>query len=54
MRSSRASWTISTEDTEEALLQYGKPLTVIEGPLMDGMKVVGDLLAPGRCFSRRW
>ena len=38
------------QDTEEALLQYGKPLTVIEGPLMDGMKVVGDLFGAGKMF----
>src|SRR5699024_6996976 len=31
------------EDTEEARLKYDKPLEVIEGPLMDGMNVVGDL-----------
>ncbi|HEY5769692.1 MAG TPA: methionine synthase, partial [Terrimicrobium sp.] len=38
------------QDTEEALLHYGKPLTVIEGPLMDGMKVVGDLFGAGKMF----
>ena len=32
------------EDTEEARLKYGVPLKVIEGPLMDGMSVVGDLV----------
>ncbi len=37
-------------DTEEALQQYGKPLSVIEGPLMDGMKVVGDLFGAGKMF----
>ena len=37
-------------DTEEALLRYGKPLSVIEGPLMDGMKVVGDLFGAGKMF----
>src|SRR5690606_33351450 len=31
------------QDTEEARLKYGKPLNVIEGPLMAGMNVVGDL-----------
>ncbi|MEO7768463.1 MAG: dihydropteroate synthase, partial [Ferruginibacter sp.] len=31
------------EDTEEARLKYPKPLDVIEGPLMDGMNIVGDL-----------
>jgi 5-methyltetrahydrofolate--homocysteine methyltransferase len=38
------------QDTEEALLQYGRPLTVIEGPLMGGMKVVGDLFGAGKMF----
>ncbi len=38
------------EDTEEARVKYGKPLTVIEGPLMDGMKVVGDLFGAGKMF----
>ncbi len=37
-------------DTEEALAQYGVPLKVIEGPLMDGMKVVGDLFGEGKMF----
>jgi len=37
-------------DTEEALKKYGKPLLVIEGPLMDGMKVVGDLFGAGKMF----
>ncbi|HEY5742946.1 MAG TPA: methionine synthase, partial [Terrimicrobiaceae bacterium] len=37
-------------DTEEALNEFGKPLTVIEGPLMDGMKVVGDLFGAGKMF----
>ena len=37
-------------DTEEALAKYGKPLTVIEGPLMDGMSVVGDLFGSGKMF----
>ncbi|MCX4241074.1 methionine synthase [Paraliomyxa miuraensis] len=37
-------------DTEEARLQYGRPLSVIEGPLMDGMKVVGDLFGAGKMF----
>ena len=32
------------EDTEEARKIYPKPLDVIEGPLMDGMNVVGDLV----------
>jgi 5-methyltetrahydrofolate--homocysteine methyltransferase len=38
------------EDTEEARQQYAKPLHVIEGPLMDGMKVVGDLFGEGKMF----
>ena len=38
------------EDTEEARQNYGKPLEVIEGPLMDGMNVVGDLFAEGKMF----
>jgi 5-methyltetrahydrofolate--homocysteine methyltransferase len=38
------------EDTEEALKQYGRPLKVIEGPLMDGMGVVGDLFGAGKMF----
>ncbi|MCU0782418.1 MAG: B12-binding domain-containing protein, partial [Akkermansiaceae bacterium] len=38
------------EDTEEARLKYGRPLAVIEGPLMDGMGVVGDLFGAGRMF----
>jgi 5-methyltetrahydrofolate--homocysteine methyltransferase len=37
-------------DTGEALGKYGKPLSVIEGPLMDGMKVVGDLFGAGKMF----
>ncbi|HET8645424.1 MAG TPA: vitamin B12 dependent-methionine synthase activation domain-containing protein, partial [Vicinamibacteria bacterium] len=37
-------------DTEEARLKYGRPLAVIEGPLMDGMNVVGDLFGSGRMF----
>ncbi|MDA7614801.1 methionine synthase [Akkermansiaceae bacterium] len=38
------------EDTEEALEKYKKPLTVIEGPLMDGMSIVGDLFGAGKMF----
>ncbi|MDF1755361.1 MAG: methionine synthase [Verrucomicrobiales bacterium] len=38
------------EDTEEARLALGKPLNVIEGPLMDGMKVVGGLFGSGKMF----
>lgn len=37
-------------DTEEARLKYGAPLDVIEGPLMDGMKVVGELFGEGKMF----
>ncbi|MGZ0707347.1 methionine synthase [Coraliomargarita sp. W4R53] len=37
-------------DTEEARLKYPKPLNVIEGPLMDGMKVVGKLFGDGDMF----
>ncbi len=38
------------EDTEECRLQFAKPLEVIEGPLMDGMNVVGDLFGAGKMF----
>ena len=38
------------EDTEEARLRAGRPLDVIEGPLMAGMNVVGDLFGAGRMF----
>ena len=38
------------EDTEEARAQYPRPLEVIEGPLMEGMQVVGDLFGSGRMF----
>jgi 5-methyltetrahydrofolate--homocysteine methyltransferase len=38
------------DDTEEARLEYQRPLDVIEGPLMDGMKVVGDLFGAGKMF----
>jgi 5-methyltetrahydrofolate--homocysteine methyltransferase len=37
-------------DTEEARLQYAKPLDVIEGPLMAGMNIVGDLFGQGKMF----
>ncbi|HVX27518.1 MAG TPA: dihydropteroate synthase, partial [Parafilimonas sp.] len=37
-------------DTEEARKKYPKPLHVIEGPLMDGMNVVGDLFGSGKMF----
>ena len=38
------------EDTEEARLQHDKPIQVIEGPLMAGMNVVGDLFGAGKMF----
>ena len=38
------------EDTEEARLSFGHPLSVIEGPLMAGMSVVGDLFGAGKMF----
>ncbi len=38
------------KDAEEARVKFGKPLLVIEGPLMDGMKVVGDLFGAGKMF----
>ncbi|MGN2252262.1 methionine synthase [Frateuria sp. GZRe12] len=38
------------EDTEEARQQCTRPLDVIEGPLMDGMNVVGDLFGAGKMF----
>jgi 5-methyltetrahydrofolate--homocysteine methyltransferase len=38
------------DDTEEARQQFARPLEVIEGPLMDGMKVVGDLFGSGKMF----
>jgi len=38
------------EDTEEARKKYPKPLDVIEGPLMDGMNIVGDLFGSGKMF----
>lgn len=37
-------------DTEEARLKYARPLEVIEGPLMAGMNVVGDLFGAGKMF----
>ncbi|MEJ2635315.1 MAG: methionine synthase, partial [Calditrichia bacterium] len=38
------------QDTEEARQKYGEALQVIEGPLMDGMNVVGDLFGSGKMF----
>jgi 5-methyltetrahydrofolate--homocysteine methyltransferase len=43
-----SNWIV--EDTEEARGQYGRPIHVIEGPLMDGMNVVGDLFGAGKMF----
>jgi 5-methyltetrahydrofolate--homocysteine methyltransferase len=37
-------------DTEEARQKYGKPLDIIQGPLMDGMNVVGELFGAGKMF----
>jgi 5-methyltetrahydrofolate--homocysteine methyltransferase len=54
MRWCTASPTSSCEDTEEAyqrrLAGGGRPLHVIEGPLMDGMNIVGDLFGQGKMF----
>jgi 5-methyltetrahydrofolate--homocysteine methyltransferase len=38
------------DDTEEARIEFGQPIDVIEGPLMDGMNVVGDLFGAGKMF----
>jgi 5-methyltetrahydrofolate--homocysteine methyltransferase len=38
------------EDTEEARIKYPSALSVIEGPLMDGMNIVGDLFGQGKMF----
>jgi 5-methyltetrahydrofolate--homocysteine methyltransferase len=38
------------KDTEEARLEYERPLQVIEGPLMDGMQIVGDRFGAGKMF----
>ncbi|MCB9230318.1 MAG: methionine synthase [Bacteroidia bacterium] len=38
------------EDTEEARLKFDRPIEVIEGPLMDGMNIVGDLFGAGKMF----
>jgi 5-methyltetrahydrofolate--homocysteine methyltransferase len=37
-------------DVEEARQKYDRPLSVIEGPMMDGMKIVGDLFGAGKMF----
>src|SRR5204862_5527714 len=38
------------QDTEEARQKYPRPLDIIEGPLMDGMKIVGELFGAGKMF----
>ena len=38
------------DDVEEARLKYARPIQVIEGPLMDGMNIVGDLFGAGKMF----
>ena len=38
------------EDAEEARQHFDRPIEVIEGPLMDGMNVVGDLFGDGKMF----
>ena len=43
-----ADWVV--EDTEEARQAFDRPIEVIEGPLMDGMNVVGDLFGAGKMF----
>jgi len=43
-----ADWVV--EDTEEARLKFERPIQVIEGPLMDGMNIVGDLFGSGKMF----
>src|SRR4249920_2536150 len=45
--------TFIDEDTEEARAKAKRPLHVIEGPLMDGMNVVGDLFGSGKMFLPR-
>jgi 5-methyltetrahydrofolate--homocysteine methyltransferase len=46
----RGITTYIIDDTEEARLKYPRPIQVIEGPLMDGMNVVGDLFGAGKMF----
>ncbi|HQT27451.1 MAG TPA: dihydropteroate synthase, partial [Burkholderiales bacterium] len=46
----RGITTYIVEDTEEARLLSERPISVIEGPLMDGMNVVGDLFGSGKMF----
>ena len=50
MRWSRASSILSIKTSKRRGVKYGKPLSVIEGPLMDGMNVVGDLFGSGKMF----
>jgi len=38
------------EDTEEARQKYGRPLEIIQGPLMDGMNIIGELFGAGKMF----
>ena len=42
--------TYVVEDTEEARQKFARPIEVIEGPLMDGMNIVGDLFGAGKMF----
>ena len=46
----RGITTYVVEDTEEARRKFARPIQVIEGPLMDGMNVVGDLFGAGKMF----
>ena len=46
----RGITTYIVEDTEEARQKFARPIQVIEGPLMDGMNVVGDLFGAGKMF----
>ena len=46
----RGITTFIVEDTEEARQKFARPIQVIEGPLMDGMNVVGDLFGAGKMF----
>src|ERR1700744_1215460 len=46
----RGITTFIVEDTEEARQQFERPIQVIEGPLMDGMNIVGDLFGAGKMF----
>src|SRR3546814_1390963 len=50
MRISDWSSDVCSSDLEEARGQATRPLDVIEGPLMDGMNVVGDLFSAGKMF----